>query len=189
MTRRLVMSMARTAGRQPDGAAMGHTFVELMVTVAILLVLASAALPIASASRQREKEIELRRALREIRLALHTYHQVCRASTGGGGTVGGVVSIVQIKIEDDPDLTCYPKKLDVLVEGIETNTADYELKFLRRIPRDPFNVDDDEHDAFGWELISTTDDFERGSWDRRNVFDVRSASPRRALDGSRYGDW
>ena len=182
-------SGVRAASVRARSAPSGHTFVELMVTTAILLVLASAALPIAAASRQREKEVELRRALREIRLALYTYHQVCRASVGQGGKPGGMVSMVTIKIEDDPDLTCYPKDLDVLVEGIETNVPDYELRFLRRIPRDPSNVDDEDFDDHGWRLVSTTDNPDGESWDRRNVFDVRSGSETRALDGSYHEDW
>ena len=173
--------------RRAGVAALGHTFVELLVTTAILLILAAAVLPIAAASRQREKEIELRRALREIRLALHTYHQICRASVGQGTQVNN--SMVTIKIEDDPDLTCFPKDLDVLVEGIETNTPDYKLRFLRRIPRDPFNIGEEDFDDWGWRLISTTDDPKGESWDRRNVFDVRSGVEWKALDGSYYEEW
>src|SRR5688500_3504315 len=105
-----VAAPPRRGRRLPGGAAsLGHTFVELLVTTAILLVLASAVLPIAAASRQREKEVELRRALREIRLALYTYHQICQASVGQGALPNS--SMVAIKIEDDPDLTCYPKDL------------------------------------------------------------------------------
>lgn len=178
---------------------LGHTFVELLVTAVIMSILAMAALPIAAVSRKREREIELRRALREMRLALDAYHFVCRQSTnptGGqaqapqGTAPGQGPSVVRIKIEDDPDLTCYPKDLEVLLEGVETNIPRYRLRFLRRIPRDPFNRDDSEHDQFGWALRSTSDRQESNvGWDRRNVFDVRSGSEAQALDGSYYKDW
>ena len=187
----------------------GHTLIEMVVTISILGILATVALPIASVTRKREKEIELRRHLREIRSAIDMYHDACKVSLGqasGGGLgnaagnppppspLGGqrpaTLSRIIIKIEDDPGGTCYPKDLDVLIEGVETDVPRYKLKFLRRIPRDPFNVHDDEHDMYGWVLRATTDDPERDTgWNKQNVFDVRSASESHALDGSRYKDW
>jgi len=180
-------------------SARGTTFVELLVTTVILAILATAVLPIAEAARRREQELQLRRALREIRLALDTYHRTCLVSgaqhssgnpSGQGGNARPGQRLVTFTPEDDPDRTCYPKDLDVLVEGVETNIPDYELRFLRSIPKDPFNYDEEEHDGHGWEYRSTTDDPERNlSWDRRNVFDVRSGSEWQALDGSYYKDW
>ena len=177
----------------------GHSFVELLVTTAVLTVMASAILPIAAVSRKREKEIQLRRALREIRSALDLYHDLCKLPVGGpapgagAGAQGGAaqqVATVTIKVEDDPDRTCWPKELDLLVEGVETNIPRYELRFLRRIPPDPFNVSGDEHDAHGWNLLSSSDDPEGSvGWNRQNVFDIRSASESQALDGSYYKEW
>lgn len=170
-------------------ASHGTTFVELLVTMVILAILASAILPIAEASRRREQEIELRRALRDMRQALLIYHALCvqtRGAQGGGMAANTLV----IKIENDLEGACYPEDLDVLIEGVETNVPDFKLRFLRRIPRDPFNLRDEEHDQHGWRLVSTTDNLEGSlSWDRNNVMDVRSASGRRALDGSFYKDW
>jgi general secretion pathway protein G len=167
----------------------GTTFVELLVTTLVLTILAGVALPIAEVSRRREKEIELRRALREIRQAVVMYHATCIRSSGPAPP-GTDPNQVRIKIENDPDLTCYPKKLEMLVEGVETNQPDYLLRFLRRIPRDPFNTTDEDLDSHGWKLVSTTDRPEGNlSWDKKNVFDVRSGSGRRALDGSYYKDW
>ena len=153
--------------------------------------MASAILPVAAVSRKREKEIELRRALRDIRSALDMYHDLCGQPVGTGGQVqAGQVAMISIKVEDDPDRTCWPKELDLLIDGIETNIPRYELKFLRRIPRDPFNLTEDEHDSHGWNLLSSTDNPEGSvGWNRQNVFDVRSASESQALDGSYYKEW
>ncbi len=184
-------------------AESGHTLIEMVVTIAVLAILGSVVLPLTAVTRKREKEIELRQALREIRSALDMYHDACKASLGQGSAQQGgqpatgqqgqnpqLRSRINIRIEDDPGGTCYPKDLDVLLEGVETDVPRYKLKFLRRIPKDPFNARDDEHDQHGWVLRSTSDDPERESgWNKQNVFDVRSASESQALDGSRYKDW
>ena len=80
--------------------------------------------------------------------------------------------------------------LEILVEGVETNIPGFKLRFLRRMPQDPFNRDGDDFDQMGWRLRSTTDKPEGNlSWDRKNVFDISSGSPYRALNGSYYKDW
>ena len=171
-----------------------------MISCAILMILAGAALPVAAVSVRRQQEIELRRALRDIRTALDTYHRVCLSATGGQGNPNpnqannpsnapnaqGVTFVP----EDDPDRTCWPKDLELLVEGVDTNIPGFKLRFIRRIPQEPFNRDDDDFDQLGWRLRSTTDNPEGSlSWDRKNVFDVSSGATYRALDGSYYKDW
>ena len=194
---------AGAGDRHRPAGGLGHTFVELLIAMVILVVMAGAVLPVAAITRKREKEIELRRELREMRAALDMYHQLCFAQGAGAppvngppATVGGnagqtqQISQIEIRIEDDPDRTCYPKDLDVLTKGVETNIPDYKLKFLRRIPQDPLNVDADELDQHGWRLRSSTDRVEsEAGWNRRNVFDVHSGSEGQALDGSFYKTW
>ena len=51
----------------------GYTYLELVATAGILLILASAILPLARVTVKRQKEIELRRSLREMRLAIDRY--------------------------------------------------------------------------------------------------------------------
>lgn len=192
-----MVSTFRDRNRVRSGGSHGHSFVELLVTTAILGIVAAAILPIASVSRKREKEIQLRRALRDMRAGLDLYHDLCAQPVGGGPPQQGAgtdpttqVAQIAIKVEDDPDRTCWPKELDVLIDGVETNVPRYNLRFLRAIPRDPFNVTDDEHDGHGWNFISSSDNPEGSrSWNRQNVFDVRSASESQALDGSYYKEW
>lgn len=185
--------MRRLSRRQRHGT----TLLELMISCAILTILAGAALPVAAVSVKRQKEIELRRALRDIRVALDTYHRVCVSSTAPAGGAGNQQAQnlpnapgVTFVPEDDPDRTCWPSDLEVLVEGVDTNIPGFKLRFLRRIPKDPFNTTDDEFDQMGWRLRSTTDNPENSfSWDRKNVFDIGSGVEWRALDGSYYKDW
>jgi len=174
----------------------GHTLIEMVVTISVMAIFASVILPLAAVTRKREKEIELRRALREVRTALDMYHELCLSSGGAARPQtppqpgAAPVEVIQLKIENDPGRTCWPEDLEVLLEGAETQVPRYKLRFLRRVPKDPFNLSEDEHDGHGWVFRSSTDDPERASgWDRQNVFDIRSASESQALDGSFYQDW
>ncbi len=177
----------------------GTTLLELMITTVVISILAGAALPVATVSVRRRQEIELRRGLRDIRIALDTYHRVCLSATGAPGGSGPAPNqanasqagqSVTFVPEDDPDRSCWPKDLEILIEGVETNIPGFNLRFLRRMPQDPFNKGDEDFDQMGWRLRSTTDKPEGNlSWDRKNVFDVGSGSPYRALDGSYYKDW
>src|SRR5258708_26279472 len=58
----------------------GFTFVELLVVTTILLILASAVMPLARVTIQRQREAELRRTLREMRMAIDKYKD---AADGG----------------------------------------------------------------------------------------------------------
>ena len=83
--------------------------------------------------------------------------------TGGGGIVGLSGSD---RTATDNTVTSTKKKV-----------------YLRQIPIDPMTGESD------WELRSTYDSKDAGSWGRENVFDVRSKSNETALDGSKYSDW
>jgi general secretion pathway protein G len=71
------------------------------------------------------------------------------------------------------DRTGYPLTLDELVE----------TKTLRRIPRDPLSVDGK------WVLRSFSDNTESSLSDGKDVYDIRSASKAKALDGTTYDTW
>jgi prepilin-type N-terminal cleavage/methylation domain-containing protein len=110
---------------------------------------------------------------------------------------------------DNPDR--YPPDLDTLVNGVSvtpigaagaggggivglgdsdqtatgnTLTSTKKKVYLREIPIDPMTGERD------WELRSTYDSKDAGSWGGENVFDVRSKSTQTALDGeTKYNEW
>ncbi len=150
----------------------GYSFVELLIVSVILLILASAAAPLARVTVQRQRETELRRALRELRVAIDTYKDAVDLGAIAGPDV-------------DPQNQGYPPSLEVLVDGVEPvdeNTGDV-LRFLRRIPIDPMTR------AADWGLRSYQDDPETTRWGGSNVYDVYSRARGTALDGTRYRDW
>jgi len=157
----------------------GLTLIECVVTSAILLVLASAAVPTAKFFVKRQKEIELRASLREMRGAIEAYHWAA---------ANGLVQVKGVANRQHP----YPESMEELVEGVPGMGAwanPTPIRFLRRIPRDPFIPPGEQCDEAGWSLRSTTDKEGFSMWDRTNVFDVRSCSEARALNGSYYKDW
>ena len=161
----------RTCGQDN---ARGFTLIELLVTVAIVAVLASIALPLSELSVQRGKEQDLRRALREIRDGLDAYK---RASDEG-------------RIQRSPDQSGYPPTLLALVEGVTDtkSTSGAKIHFLRRIPRDPLHADPTIAPDRSWGLRA----YESPLSDPRpgkDVFDVRSLSDRKSLNGIPYAEW
>lgn len=155
-------------------AALGFTLIELLVTLAILSVLATLVIPVAQVQVQRHKEQELRAALREIRTAIDDYK---RASDEG-------------RVRKDLGATGYPKKLEVLVDGVEDqrDPARRKIFFLRRIPRDPFNSEGSTEDAATWgkrAYASEADAPQEGD----DVYDIYSHSPVVGLNGVPLNRW
>jgi general secretion pathway protein G len=97
----------------------------------------------------------------------------------------------------------YPPDLETLVNGVNvvargsmggrgqpgviaTEVGQVSTKtkvYLRGLPIDPMTGKAD------WELRSSYDTADSGSWGGENVFDVRSKSKETALNGERYSDW
>jgi general secretion pathway protein G len=145
----------------------GFTFIELMITVAIMALLASIALPLAEVTVQRNKEKDFRHALREIRGAIDAYR---RAADEGA-------------IERKADASGYPETLALLVEGVadKRKPDGPKIFFLRRVPADPVSGED-------WALrsyASTASEPQPG----KDVFDVYSRSPQMGLNGVAYREW
>ena len=152
----------------------GFTFIELMMTLAILGVLVLVAVPMTQVAVQRDKERELRHALVQIREALDAHK---RAADQG--------RIVQ-KIGDSG----YPKSLDELVQGVpdQRSPSKQNLYFLRSLPRDPMHPDPSAKAADTWGLrsyASPPDDPSEGD----DVFDVYSRSDKPGLNGVAYRLW
>ena len=147
----------------------GLTYIEVLVTVVVLSILAAAAIPIAKTSMRRKKEIELRQALRKVRTAIDDFKRFCD---------NGMIQ------KEGLDSECYPPELEVLVEGVsQVGTIDKKLKFLRRIPRDPFT------NSREWGQRSYQDDHDSTNWGRQNVYDIYTQFDGTALDGTEYQTW
>ena len=149
----------------------GFTFVEILVVATIMLILASAIMPLARVTSTRAREVELRRTLREMRVAIDKFKDAADA---------GQIGSLDLK----PESQGYPADLETLVEGVSaTNDATgRKLKFLRKVPIDPMTRSD-------WGLRSYQDEPDSTRWGGQNVFDVYTTSDATALDGTKYKDW
>lgn len=154
----------------------GLSLIELVVTLVILTVLGSLILPSAQTMSKRTKEIELKRSLREIRTAIDEYKK------------NNEKAISDQKQPQVLNKSGYPATLELLVEGDDFGGLVKEKKkFLRRIPRDPF--DPDPNDDKLWEMRSYADAPDSTTWGGEDVFDVYSQSDGTAIDGTKYKDW
>jgi general secretion pathway protein G len=154
--------------------ARGFTFIELMMTLAIMATLAVVAVPMAQVAVQREKERSLRGALIEIREALEAYK---RAADAGR---------IKVAATDSG----YPKKLEELVEGVpdQRSPRKQAIYFLRKLPRDPFALRDELSAGETWAkraYSSPPDNPSAGD----DVFDVSSRSDKVGLNGIPLKQW
>lgn len=152
----------------------GFTFIELMMTLAVMGVLVLVAVPMAQVAVQREKERDLRVALAQIREALDAYK---RAADQGR---------ILVRLGESG----YPKTLDELVEGVpdQRSPTKQNLYFLRSLPRDPLHPEATARPADTWALrsyASPPDDPQEGA----DVFDVFSRSEAVGLNGVPYRQW
>ena len=151
----------------------GFTIVELVVTVAILGLLAAMAAPLTETVMRRAREQELKAALVEIRNAIDAYKD---AADGG-------------RVARAAGESGYPASLDVLVNGVvdRQSAGGAKLYFLRRIPRDPFApAGVPAGETWGLRSFDSPPDAPRAG---KDVFDVRSLSEGRGLDGTPYREW
>lgn len=136
----------------------------------IMGVLTTMAVPLARYKVRRDKERELRWALREIRTAIDKYKDASDMKKLG----------TQEKLGSEG----YPESLEILVEGVKMQgETDKKIRFLRRIPRDPFT------NSTEWGLRSSQDDPDSTSWGGQNVFDVYTKTTEKAGDGTLYSEW
>lgn len=151
----------------------GLTFIELVIAMAILAILASVVLPLSEVTVARTKELELRRTLREIRTAIDDYKSDYDKA------------VAEKKIFATLGDSGYPVELEKLLEGNDWGGLyPYKKKYLRRLPKDPFDRDD-----LGWGLRSYVDEADSTVWGGEDVYDVYSQSEAIALDGTTYRDW
>ena len=135
-------------------------------------------------------------------------------TSGGGGLAPPPVALIDPRSKvvisdctifgvDNPDH--YPPDLDTLVSGVNvmprgigpaggignpdvdaTKVGQLSTKqkvYLRAIPIDPMTGKAE------WDLRSSYDPADSNSWGGENVFDIRSKSKEKALNGETYSDW
>jgi general secretion pathway protein G len=147
----------------------GLTLIELVVAFTIMLTLCAMAVPLARVKVRNEHELQLKWALRDMREAIDKYKDACDLGTFGAIKQGTF---------------CYPETLDILVEGVKTQSADgKKIKFLRFIPRDPLTKSKE------WGFRSMQDDVKAQSWSGDNVYNVYSKTTERDRDGKPYSEW
>ena len=141
----------------------------MLVTATILVILASAVIPMAKNGLRRQKELELRRDLREMRMAIDDYK--------------AKVDQQKIKPTSVENLG-YPESLEILVEGVQMkDKATGKVRFLRRIPVDPLT------NKAEWGQRSVTDDPTSTGWGGGNVYDVYSLAQGVGSNGIAYNQW
>jgi general secretion pathway protein G len=158
----------------PRAAQRGFTFIELMITLAIMATLAAVAVPMVQVGVQREREHQLRAALLEIREAIDAYK---RAADNGS---------IKLNIGDSG----FPKKLEELVDGVpgQRSPRKQNIYFLRRLPRDPFAPAGIASAAATWNkraYNSPPDNPTEGE----DVFDISSRSDKLGLNGIPLKTW
>ena len=146
----------------------GLTLVELIVAFSIMLILTAMAVPLARNKVRVERERDLRYDLREVRQAIDKFKDNCDMGYLGPQKLGA---------------NCYPETLEQLVEGVKLpGPAGKKMRFLRRIPRDPFTGTSD------WGLRSDQDDPKSTSWGGQDVFDIYTKTTQKAADGTSYSE-
>jgi general secretion pathway protein G len=145
------------------------TLVELIVAFTIMIILTTMAVPMARARVRITKERELKYRLKDMRKAINKYKSLADL-----GYLGA----------QKPGTNNWPESLDVLVEGVKLPGPEGKtMKFLRRIPVDPFTGKAD------WGLRSDQDEANSFTWGGQDVFDVYSKSTEKAADGRAYSEW
>jgi len=190
----------------------------ITITVLTILTLGAMPLVKVSVKRQKEQQLrdslrQIRIAIDEFHR--DTVGMVCTGTAippGGGGQPPVmlidprskvVISDCTIFGVDNPDK--YPPDLETLTTGVNimprgtqaggfgdkdtdatkvgSQLSTKQKVYLRALPIDPMTGKPD------WELRSSYDPADAGSWGGENVFDVYSKSRGTALNGEKYSDW
>lgn len=152
----------------------GYSLIELLVVLAVLALLAGMAMPMLELTAQRERERELKHALWEIRDAIDAWNKAC--------TLGAIA----LPVSGLP----YPPTLAALTLVYADQRLDRRgksLRFLRKVPRDPF-ADPALPAEQTWGLRDYTSNA-TAPWSGREVYDIYSLSGSKGLSGEALWRW
>lgn len=142
----------------------------------MLSILSVVAIPYAQNGAIRAKEVELRRALRSVRSAIDKFHYDCNQGRISVNTIG-------------VSRYCYPESLEVLVLGIDSGDLNgTKIRYLRKIPRDPFLSSDVDIDD-NWHFRGYQDDVDSSFWNGEDVYDISVTHDLISLDNGVYKGW
>ena len=151
----------------------GFTFVELMVSLALLALLASVVIPVSDLMSRQRKERELKQSLIELRQALDAYKV---ASDNG-------------QIPDKyHTVSGYPPTLSALTGVSPTENPKQIQRFIRRIPRDPFADATIQRAEDTWgkrSFLSEANHPKAGE----DIYDIYSLSAQIGSNGEAYSQW
>lgn len=153
-------------------SAKGFTLIELLVALLLIGLITSAAAPVMQLTAKRNKEQELKKNLWQIRDAIDAYK----------------LAVEDGLIKASPDTSGYPPTLQSLVSGVENvqHPKKQKIYFLRRIPRDPFAIDQTLPAEQSWGKRSYDGDTSATAED---VYDVYSLSSEIGINQLPYKDW
>lgn len=153
----------------------GFTLIEMLAALTLLALLLGASLPLSELARRRAQEAELRHSLRQIRNAIDAYRQ----------------AVADKKIDASLEQSGYPPSLASLVDGVpnKSDPNGGKLYFLRRLPADPMcDACADADPGLSWDTRSYDSSAEAFS-SGRDVYDIRSKSLRKGINGIPYQQW
>jgi general secretion pathway protein G len=156
----------------------GFSLVELLAVLAILAVLAAMVMPVAQIGAERSREHELKRALWEIRDAIDAYHDA---------RVSGAIAV---PAGVDPAGPAYPPDLHaltILQPDLRPEHHGQFLRFLRRVPADPF-ADPATDPERAWGLRGYASEASHPQ-PGPEVYDVHTQASGTALDGTPLSQW
>ncbi len=151
----------------------GFTIIELLVTVTLVGILGAIAVPAGELLVQREREQALKETLRDLRAAIDAFK---RASAEG-------------RIARAVGESGYPRTLAELT-GIpdQKDPNGGELRFLRRVPRNPVYQGPDTAPEKTWGLRSYASTHEQPR-PGRDVFDIYPLGDGKGINGIPYKAW
>lgn len=152
----------------------GFSYIELVISIAILALLATVAAPYLEHTVKRQKERELRADLREIRTAIDAYKKAY--SEGHMQQVVGESG--------------YPKRLEDLAAGIPDLTDPQKklMRFLRKLPADPMFTGKYQSPAETWGKRSYESDADAPR-EGSDIYDIYSLSEEKGLNETFYRQW